>query len=189
MKNKFTLIAFSILCVIQLAVPFQMIWEKEDALSNGTPFKFKTAPIDPSDPFRGKYVSLNYAINEYIPVENPDLWERGVEVYVSLEEDENGYAKISLLSSVAPEGSSNYFKTSIRGTSKSEIAVDFYFDRFYMDEMKAPVAETMLRNTNFNLPDTATTYAIVYVKDGNAVIDDVQRNGISISDYVEQFEN
>ena len=52
--------AFILLVLVQLFVPANMILEQEDILKNGTPYKFKTAPIDPYDPFRGKYVWLGY---------------------------------------------------------------------------------------------------------------------------------
>lgn len=49
-----------LLCVIQLAVPAFMIVRREHALSMGRAFKFRTAPVDPYDAYRGRYVALNF---------------------------------------------------------------------------------------------------------------------------------
>src|SRR5690554_461138 len=64
-NKKFLFIAFILVAIIQLAVPAKMIWDKENVLKSGKEFKFETAPVDPTDPFRGKYIALNYKENTY----------------------------------------------------------------------------------------------------------------------------
>ena len=53
------IIAFIFMVFAQWYVPSKMILDREDILKNGEEFKFLTQPIDPSDPFRGKYITLN----------------------------------------------------------------------------------------------------------------------------------
>lgn len=56
-----------------------------------------------------------------------------------------------------------------------------------MDETKAYDAEVAVRNRQQDsLPNN--TYAIVYVKNGDAVLNDVIIDAISIKDYVENRE-
>ncbi|HUR30287.1 MAG TPA: GDYXXLXY domain-containing protein, partial [Saprospiraceae bacterium] len=75
-------IAFAIMVLVQLYVPASMIMESEKVLKEGKEFKFKTAPVDPTDPFRGKYVELNFdAINFRGPIR--DTFNYGEMVYVS----------------------------------------------------------------------------------------------------------
>lgn len=51
-----------------------------------------------------------------------------------------------------------------------------------MEEFKAPEAETIYRES---IRDTARlTYALVYIKNGEAVLKDVIVDGLSISDVV-----
>ncbi len=61
--KKLLLVAFILVALAQLYVPTKMILNRENVLANGTDFKFRTAPIDPNDPFRGKYVNLQYENN------------------------------------------------------------------------------------------------------------------------------
>ena len=56
MKTLYIFILFIIVVCAQLFVPSQMIFQQEDVLKTGTAFKFKTQPVDPSDPFKGKYI-------------------------------------------------------------------------------------------------------------------------------------
>ena len=69
-------VAFIVVALVQLYVPAQMIWESEGVIAAGTAYKFNTAPVDPKDPFRGKYITLNYSDNS-IKIENADDWQNG----------------------------------------------------------------------------------------------------------------
>ncbi|MBK6341440.1 MAG: GDYXXLXY domain-containing protein [Flavobacteriales bacterium] len=55
------------IALAQLAVPAWMIAGRERVLSQGEVFKFKTAPIDPRDPFRGEYVRLDFEAESAVP--------------------------------------------------------------------------------------------------------------------------
>ena len=59
---------------------------------------------------------------------------------------------------------------------------DYSFNRFYMDEDKALAAENLYFES---LADTTKrTYAVVYIKEGKAVLQDVQIDGVSVVDLV-----
>ena len=60
MNNKRNLILLLLLVCLQLFVPAKMIYDHEAILNKGKVFKFKTAPVDPSDPIRGKYITLQF---------------------------------------------------------------------------------------------------------------------------------
>ena len=61
MLNKRYLFAgFILVALLQLFVPANMIWQEEGTIQEGTEFHFKVAPVDPNDPFRGKYISLAF---------------------------------------------------------------------------------------------------------------------------------
>ena len=66
-----------------------------------------------------------------------------------------------------------------------EINIDYPFERYYMEESKAYDAERTYRES---LRDTIehSTYALVYVKEGRAVVDDVLIDDISIKDIVKE---
>ena len=56
---------FILLVCAQLIVPGSMIWKKDMILVKGKSYKFLTAPIDPYDPFIGKYIVLNFREEAY----------------------------------------------------------------------------------------------------------------------------
>ena len=91
--KKITWICFVLLVVLQLWAPASMIYNREDVLKNGKAFKFRTAPVDPSDPFRGKYIVLSFDENSFENKEKID-WAGNEDIYVQLITDKAGYGFI-----------------------------------------------------------------------------------------------
>ncbi len=184
-NKKGLIILFVIIAIIQLLVPAKMIWNKESTLIYGKPYKFKTAPIDPTDPFIGKYIILDFDANSY---EANEQYIRGEIVYVYLEEDKNGFAKIAKVSkSILPDEEKDYIKAKVRFGNylgyDLKIQIDYPFQRFYMEESKAYNAELLYRKFQ-NEPDSIT-YALIRVKNGDAVIQNVFINDTPIKELVE----
>ena len=185
MNNKKILLAAFILTVLaQLFVPAKMIWDREDVLKNGIEHKFKTAPIDPNDPFRGKYITLRYADNS-IEVENEKGWQRDEIVYLSFETYDDGFSKIKSVSKEEPTGSQDYLKAKVWTApykNFKKLTIEYPFDRYYMEESKAYDAEVAYVETQ---RDTSKmTYALVNIKNGEAVLKDVLIDGIPIKEIV-----
>ncbi|PWL40329.1 hypothetical protein DKG77_05780 [Flagellimonas aquimarina] len=185
MKNKKILFPlFVLVALAQLYVPTKMIWDKEDVLDNGVEYKFKTAPIDPSDPFRGKYIVLNYD-NNTVKIPHEHDWVRGETIYVSITEDIDGFAKIKSISKEKRGQNEDFVKAEvgfITSFETTELTVNYPFDRFYMEESKAYDAELTYRASQSDT--TKTTYALVNVKNGDAVLKDVLIDGIPIRELV-----
>ena len=182
MRRRFVILIFIGVVLIQLFIPAQMIFDQEDILSNGTPYKFKTLPIDPNDPFRGKYITLSYDIDSY----ETDMtsWNRKENVYVYLERDSLGFAKIKSISKLPGDSKSDFViaKSPWYSPYDSTLNFDYEFDRFYMEEFKAKPAEDLVRRRE----DSLKTHALVYVKNGKGLVKDVFINDIPISKYIEQ---
>ncbi len=176
--------AFVVTVLVQLYVPINMILSKQDTLKTGQTFKFKTAPVDPEDPFRGKYISLNYKQNA-VEVANQDEWATEAPIYVSVEKGPDGFARLRSVSKAPPKHKSHYFRAKVdytNPTDSNEILIDYPFDRFYMNEFKVDTAEDKYRKA---LADTsATTYAVVSIKDGDAVVNDLVINGQSLKSLI-----
>lgn len=185
-KTIYRFILFSLLVVIQLLFLGNTIFNQEDTLKSGTAYKFKTRPIDPNDPFKGKYIILNYEIETYKT--NDSLWEYNEPVYVYLSNDTSGFAIIDTVSRhILPKKSNDYVLSENHYYSKysKTLRLNFPFDEYYMKETKAYNAEVAVRNRQRDsLPNN--TYALVYIKNGNAVLDDVIIDTMSIKDYVEK---
>ncbi|MEL7005272.1 MAG: GDYXXLXY domain-containing protein, partial [Bacteroidota bacterium] len=176
---------FALMVLAQLYVPAKMIYDQEDILNSGNSFKFKTQPIDPEDPFRGRYVALNF--EEISQKQDTGLFEVGDNVFASFETGKDGFAMIKSISKTAPENESDYLKTYvsyiISSRNGESIAIDIPFDRFYMEEFKATEAEKTYWNS---LRDTSKmTYAIVFLKNGNYALQNVMIDGVSLQELVE----
>lgn len=184
MKTKYIFILFIILAIVQLSIPAQMISHRESILNEGEAFKFKTQPIDPSDPFKGKYIVLNYDLDKF--ESNEDDWARTARVYVSIATDSLGFAKVTAIHKEAPQ-TGVYVEAQVNwyNANNKELHFRLPFNEFYMEESKAYDAEVAHRNAQRDsMPNN--TYALVYIKDGEAVLDNVFINEISIADFVEQ---
>jgi uncharacterized membrane-anchored protein len=182
MKKKSLLIAFLLIAIVQLAIPASMIFEQEFTLTEGFPYKFKTQPVDPNDPFRGKYIVLNYDLNEY--VDNAHSWELYEDIYVYFKKDASGFAQVDAVSKYKLPSRNDYILTNISAPSSifSTVHFELPFDRFYMNEDKARPAEKIVSRRN----DSLETYALIHLHNGTGVIKEVYVNDVPISEYVEQ---
>lgn len=63
-QPKTFIVVFAVIVLAQLYIPASMISSQQAVLTNGAVHKLLTAPLDPYDPFRGRYVSLSFAIEE-----------------------------------------------------------------------------------------------------------------------------
>ena len=178
---------FSIFIVVvlgQLFVPAQMIFDLENTISKGTAFKFKTQPVDPSDPFKGKYIYLNYEIGSVITGDS--IWTNDAPIYVMLTTDSLGFAKVKAVYREVPQNT-DFVKAKVNWYDEYEHTVNFSFpfDEFYMNETKAYDAELAYINAQRDsLPNN--TYALVYVLNGKGVLDNVFINDVPIAKYVEK---
>jgi uncharacterized membrane-anchored protein len=182
-KNK-VLIVFILVSLVQLFIPAKMIFDREDVLATGKEFKFRTQPIDPNDPFRGKFVSLQFSENSIL-IQNQIDWLNNETVFVLLTINNDGFAKIKSVSKIKPLETVDFVKAKvdyIQNSDSTRLFIEYPFTRFYMEESKAPMAELVYNET---VVDTnIVTYGLVSIKDGEAVLKDVLINETSIVEIV-----
>jgi uncharacterized membrane-anchored protein len=183
---KIILPVFIIVGLAQWLVPAQMIWKHEEILQKGNTFRFLTEPVDPSNPFIGKYITLNF--KEEIAWVNKDRsFERDQTIYVLLKNDSAGFAHVNDITANEPTNQTAYVKAKVNYISSYsaddsvEVNIDYPFDEFYMEEHKAPKAEAEYRKAN---RDTAkSTYAQVKIWKGNAVTENVYIDNKPLTSY------
>lgn len=183
-SKKIILPVFILIALVQLYVPAKMIWNREEIIETGIEYKFKTAPVDPNDPFRGKYITLSYDENT-VEIKNEKDWKRGEEIYVYFTTDHDGFAKIKSVLKEKPTNNQDFLKAKVRfvsGDSSNKLTIDYPFDRFYMEESKAYDAELTYRQTQIDT--SKITYALVSIKNGEAVLKDILIDGTSIREIV-----
>ncbi|WP_411767388.1 GDYXXLXY domain-containing protein [Winogradskyella sp. A3E31] len=186
MKTIYVFIIFVILVLVQLFIPSKMILDRESILETGKYYKFKTRPVDPNDPFRGKYISLGFDINSAISKDSTIKRDDKVLVYF---EDSLGYAKLNRISKNKLDIDLDYVEAEVRWLMPKNETVNFNlpFDRFYMNEYKAkPAEEAYIISQRQRKPVEKPTYALVAVKSGEAVLTNVFIDDIPIAEYVEK---
>jgi hypothetical protein len=102
--------------------------------------------VDPVDPFRGRYVALALEMERQAVPAREGLRE-GQEVFVLLEEDEEGFARLASVLPDRPARGTVFVKARLRGRPDGSFRLDLPFDRYYMEESRAQETETLLRQS------------------------------------------
>ncbi|MFY0600922.1 MAG: GDYXXLXY domain-containing protein [Cyclobacteriaceae bacterium] len=183
-RRHIILILFLLVAFAQWYVPSKMILDKQDVLETGIPHKFRTQLVDPYDPFRGKYIRLNFESND-IHVDDPSDWHSGERVYVVLSVDSMGFSIPSSISKSKPTTDSAFLETKVDYLQYNDLnraILEYPFDRYYLEETKAEVVEGIY---NIAVRDTSSvSYALVKIKNGKAVLKDVIVDEIPILNLV-----
>ncbi|WP_289046619.1 GDYXXLXY domain-containing protein [uncultured Olleya sp.] len=184
MKTIYLFILFVVLALIQLSVPATMVFNNQSVLNSGTAYKFKTRPIDPTDPFRGKYITLSFDMNKAKTTDT--IWENNSDIYVYLKTDSLGYAAVKTVSPFKINTNDDFVIAQTYGYYQKSNIIKFMlpFKRFYMEESKAYPAEVAYRKASRQAL-VNNTYALVYVKNGYSVLEDVFINDVPIGTYVD----
>lgn len=186
--KKITIGLFLGMCLLQWFVPAKMIYDTEALLREGTSYKFKTQPIDPSDPFRGKYVTLNFEAQAVTLADSSD-WVPGDEAYVIFTTDSAGFATaVSIDRAEPPTGP--FLKTTVSYLSSNEdfrVFFDLPFERFYLEESKASQAEQIYWSSQRD--STQVTYGLVNIGTGTAVLKDLMINDTSIVEIINRLNS
>lgn len=169
----------------QLLVPSKMIWDQQSVTSEGETFHFRTEPVDPTDPFRGKYITLSFK-DDYVLTDSTEIWGYNETAYAELETDEQGFAYVTRLHKERPSHTENYVQLTVNSYGGEGVNVEFPFNRFYMEESKAYDAELAYRNSQWD--EEIETYAVVYVRNGAFVLHDVMIDGVPIKQVVEESQ-
>lgn len=174
--------ALGAMVLAQWVIPLQMIGNSEAIFKKGTAFRFECAPIDPNDPFRGKYIVLNFTLANYI-ADTADAYTNGQQVYAVLGTDSSGYATILALKEKQPD-TGHYLITRVDYTHTyngvQTVVLDIPFSRYYLDEFDAPKAEEKYREGT----QSRTAYAEVYLYKGQARVKDVVVDGKPLAQWL-----
>ena len=180
MKKTPLLSLFALVCAAQFAVPAMMIFQSRTTLAKGAIYRFRTAPVDPYDAFRGRYVALSFEANT-APIPVGVSTREGQRVYATLGVDAEGFAYLSQVTLRRP-AAADYLKVRVSWVDGDRVNVSLPFDRYYMPEDLAPEAERAYMRRGRSVG--ASAYADVSVHEGRAVLRELYLDGMPIADYV-----
>jgi uncharacterized membrane-anchored protein len=182
--KKYLILIFILVVLAQWYVPGKIIWNREQVLKKGKVFRFQTEPVDPEDPLRGRYVSLQFRADTAIAGVNS--FESGEKAFAEIETTAAGFAQLKQLYK-NPPASKDYVEVEVsylvyvdgRTTGAQQVIINYPFEQFFLDEYKAPKAESLYRSGN----NIGQTYALVSIYKGKGVIKDLMINDKSIYSY------
>ncbi len=182
MTKPLVALIFAITLAAQLLVPASMIIKREATLREGKVFKFRTAPVDPYDAFRGRYVALSFAQDR---ISNPEniSYKNGQRVFAILAADEAGFTQMVRIEPRRPRDA-DYLEVDVLYSVSYEtnVMVRIPYDRFYMDEHIAPRAEFAYRE--FARDTNRTAYAELAVREGFGVVRDLYFDGVPVRQFI-----
>jgi uncharacterized membrane-anchored protein len=186
MKNKTKIILVCVYLLALMAVPSFTILKSTQVLNKGEVFRFDILPLDPYDPFRGAYVTLRFQ-EQYVSVPNRNYLAGVEEVYLVLETQSDGFVKvIDALGDAQVDKS--YLKTELRyGYPDSDedsvkINIKYAFNRYYLNQKDAKLAEDALRFWNEERVEKA--YVDVSILDGKGVIEELYFDDVPILEFL-----
>lgn len=183
MKNRLMIRLFLSLALLQLVVPASMILKREIVLKHGVQFKFKVAPVDPYDAFRGRYVALRMNENYVSEAKEIKLMD-GQMVYALIQTDDQGFAKLAGVTTNRPLDQM-YIRAKVTNiTYDHKVYLDLPINRYYLEEKAAPLAERIYQR--HARPDKKDAYVLVRIKDGFAVMESLYVGGQRIEDAVKK---
>jgi len=184
MKPRWILAVFAVVAAAQLAVPVGMIAKREATLRYGRAYKFRTRPVDPYDAFRGRYVWLGFE-QDHAPWRASHGAIHGTKAYALIEEGTNGFAAVREVMS-QPPAAGEYVEVRVSqwGWNSGPVYFTLPFDRYYMEETKAPAAERAYWQSNRRSQTNLTTYAVVRIRNGESVLENLYVDGQPIAEYV-----
>ncbi len=199
-KKKIIFIVFALAIIM---VPIYVIVSSQVILTNGTYYKFKPQAYDPIDPFRGKYLRINYETNN---IPTYDNIEDSDEVFVSIGVDKDGFAYFEEAFKKPPK-KGDYLSAKVRYVRGAENIEEGVFGRtdntineddrgsyqkivsieppdnmckYFINEDYAKKAE----KAYFKERDNA--YIGVRILDGSARMVDIYLDGKPIMDYLKK---
>jgi len=218
MKKRLYLMVVVVGIAAQFGVLGVMIARREFALKRGSVCRFRTAPVDPYDAFRGKFVALDFDCVRG-GVLTDTRFEANQRVYLRVGTDTNGLCVIERVAD-KPDASALWLKAKVQYcledykeravvppaakghdggaaeerrvfTGKYRTHLRLPFDRFYMDEQLAPEAENAYRDAARPWQGGWRREAVVAVRvwHGVTVIESLTIDGRLIQDIARERLN
>jgi uncharacterized membrane-anchored protein len=177
---------------MQWAVPGYLIQRGQATLQDGAVYRLRTAPVDPVDPFRGRYVVLDFEAASITLLKPDPALHAGQRVYAPIRVGVDGYAELAP-PLPAPPQSGDYLTVTVLWINGTELRLQLPFDRYYLDETLAPEAERRYWDANRAGDDDAEdprrpAWVQVRVLDGYALTEELFIDGRPVHELLRDPE-
>lgn len=190
MDKRVKWVLFGVMAAFQVGALAWMIRDHEQVLEDGRVYRFRTAPIDPRDPFRGEYVVLNFEAEQgRWPLKDGEGKTGTTQAYGVLGLDSAGYAVITTLLMEGPPEEDHLVVTFMTWGGDTVDRIALPFDRYYMQEGDGAVTEKLLQTQWIESEPTPPlpAHAVVRVLNGQAVVEDLVIDGRPVKAWLEEY--
>lgn len=146
---------FIVFAAIIVLIPVYIAMSSQNVLNNGKLYKFKPMAYDPFDPFRGKFLRVNYETDN---VRTQFDFDERETAYVSIGVDEEGFAFFDEAYKSPPKDK-DYLQTTIKWTGLVEALSEEMEEAMKEDDFDISSIDT--RSTvGIEIPDNMNKYFI-----------------------------
>jgi hypothetical protein len=187
--KRLLLIAFILVALAQLFVPWQMIIKQAGIAGTGTEFKFKTGLKGNREnnltgsSLRGKYIWLQFA-EDHIKITDKKEWEVNQSAYVLFSRDSAGFAKIKSVTKVKPNNSSDWVRARVILNRKdsTSLQIIYPFNNYYIEDTDQKDIDSIIKK---ELNDSLKiNYLKVRIKENQFLVSDLMINGVPFKELV-----
>jgi len=182
MNNKsIVILVFLLVAMAQIAIPAKLILDKENLLESGLKYKFEIYPVNFNYSYIDDYLTLIFKESK-ICVSNEKEWVNGETVYVVFSTDKDGFVKIKSISKSIPINNIPFVKAKVNFVTMDGskiLSLSYSFNRYYFDMINFSDVENKIKKYDKGVRNVC--YAVVCVKEGEAVLKDVIFNSISLN--------
>lgn len=169
MKKEYKALLLVLLVVLIILGSF--IFYNQWPLMTGEKIILATQPVDPFDPLRGQYMTINYEISR---VENTAGINIGDTVYISLQEDDEGIWRLENVLQNKPL-SGDFIKGTVERESGDDLIVKYGIEQYFFER-------------NADVPTRNITVEVAVASSGRAKIVQLLQNGEPIEIEYEEFD-
>ena len=177
MNKSLSLILYTLSLAVILWFPVSKIIKFETS-QDFMEIKFKATVHDPYDPMRGRYVQLSVLPNKWMAPK--EMSWNGQDGYAVIKKDPTGFAQIIRLEKNFPQLQNGECAVKVnqvysqwdheKQKETGEYTFSLPFDRFYLNELKAPELEQELQNFG-----TVMTLKVKIFRDGSFAVTGLEK--------------
>ncbi len=172
---KKQIIGLIIVLILVLSVVLSFVAYNEWPLLTGRKIVLDTRPVDPFDPFRGQYMTINYEISGISDADaNVKGFEAGDSIYISLEKDEVGIWRAKSASGEKPQ-KGDFIKGKVTRASETNVRVEYGIEQFFFER-------------HAKVPTENITVEVSVASSGRAKLVQLLQNGKPIEIEYEKFD-
>lgn len=169
MKKKY--IGLIVVVSVILLILISFILYNQWPLMTGDKIVLATQPVDPFDPFRGQYMTINYEISRLSNVEG---FEVDNTIYVSLKEDDEGIWRKESVSKTKPQRG-DFIRGKVINVYGNTVRIEYGIEQFFFER-------------HAQLPTGNITVEVSVASSGRAMLSQMLHNGEPIEIEYEEFD-